>query len=103
MGLEYDQDAARPEATMMLPDGYDCSAGHTFIFRIGEPGQPAIHEKTTGITGGAGFATIAWVADEFADVPPGLHTVKLYVTTGTLPRVYETTIEIGASIAAPAP
>lgn len=92
-GLRYHRDAERPEAVLTLPDGVDVSTGYTFVVRIGRPGEEAVVEKTTGITGGDGVVTVAWAAGELADLVKGRYTMQVTATTGGLDRVYECPFE----------
>jgi hypothetical protein len=92
--LRYHKTAERPEATLTLPDDADVSSGYTFSLKIGQRGAAASLTKTTNITGGDGFVTVAWVAGELAALAVGTYVLQLTATTGGLDRVYECNFQI---------
>jgi hypothetical protein len=57
--------------------------GHTFVLRLGTPGDPAVLEKTTGITGAATSpnVTIAWATTgELNTLAAGFYQAHLVAT-----------------------
>jgi hypothetical protein len=108
--LRYHQGAERPAAKLWLRDDdstlIDFSTGYTFTYRIGAPGQAALLNKTTGITGTAGAGTeptgtpnitITWTAGEL-NLTPGAYQWQLRATTTSLDRIFAGTITILADI-----
>jgi hypothetical protein len=91
--LRYHKTAERPEAILTLPDEVDVTSGYTFSLKIGQRGQAATLTKTTNITGGDGFVTVAWTAGELANLS-GTYVLQLTATTGGLDRVYECQFQI---------
>lgn len=91
----------------------DFSAGVTaWLLRIGNLGESALLEKTTGITGYAGSGTepdgnpnvvVTWQPGEL-NITPGTYTLQIFATFGALgQRALQTPINIGRVVLAPAP
>ena len=72
------------DITWPEPDGslYDFSSGWSFRARIGNPGQAALAEKTTGFAGGstAPNLVISWAATELDAVPSGSYHLDITAT-----------------------
>lgn len=98
--LRYYQGAERPALKLWLEDDdgtlIDFSTGHTFSFKVGNTGEPALLTKTTGIVGAAGVGaeptgtpnvTITWAAGEL-DITPGAYSWVLIATSGGLDRIF---------------
>jgi hypothetical protein len=95
--LHYYRTAERPDLRLwLLDDDGDLvdMTGHTFSFKLGNPGSAATFTKTTGITGAAGSdtepnVTITFTAAELDGLAAGVTTWQLRATSGGLDRVYQ--------------
>ena len=74
-----------PQGLTWLDDAGDVIdlTGHTFTLRIGTPGRPADHTKTSGITGAAAApnVVIEWSTDELDGLDAGTHRGQLTATS----------------------
>jgi hypothetical protein len=106
MDLRYYRTADRPALKLWLFDD-DGSlinlTGYAFVFKIGDPDQPALLTKNSGITGAAGSGveptgvpnvTITWTAGELAAVESGHYHWWLTGTESSLDRVFGGMISI---------
>ena len=99
--LRYHTSAERPEAQMWIHDDdgnlIDFATGYTFVLKIGQPGNPALVTKNTGITGATGAGveptgtpnvTVAWAFDEL-DITPAHYIWQLTATNSGNDRVFQ--------------
>lgn len=99
--LVYYRTAERPDIRLWLLDDdgdlVDLS-GHTFEFKLGDPGSAALFTKTTGITGAVGSGTepdgtpnvtITFAAGELDAVPASSCSWQLRATSASNDRVYQ--------------
>jgi len=72
------------DITWYEPDGslYDFTSGWSFRARIGNPGQAALVEKTTGFTPGAMAPNlrIPWTANQLNAIPAGTYHLDVTAT-----------------------
>jgi hypothetical protein len=101
MTISYATGAELPVFGLWLTDSggtlIDFSAGYTFVFKIGHPGQAALLTKATGIAGAVGAGTgpsgtpnvtVTWAANDLA-LTAGAYMWFLTATTaGGLARVF---------------
>jgi hypothetical protein len=84
--MAYMQGAELPDEAITWRDStgavIDFSSGWTFTLRVGKPGEDALIEKTTGITGAstAPNVTIAWDQGELEPLTPGVWAVDITAT-----------------------
>lgn len=107
MSIIMARTASAPSAGLWLTNSagalVDLSTGYTFTVKIGSPGSTALLTKSAGITGavGAGVSpsgtpnlVIAWTAGELSAIPAGRYQLAVTATSGGLPRIWFTDIQL---------
>jgi hypothetical protein len=86
MPVEYIQGAELPDITIRWTDSdgtaIDFTSGWTFTVRIGQVGQAAVVQKTTGITGSDGASNtpnlvISWSSTEIESVAAATYSLQV--------------------------
>ena len=109
MAISYIQGAELPDVEITWRDSDDAiidfSTGWTFIVRIGQTGQAATLEKTTGITGDniAPNVVIAWSNTELETVPVNTYQMQVIArhTASGKDRKFSETFAIEAQVLPP--